>query len=126
MTRKQDTRGPAQSVFPTPGQGKTGVPGFYLVPTNPAISGQLWTVSAWAKGTNVDGTAQVALNWFNSDGSYIGETNSRSLPHGNPAWTQLIVSTRVPSNATGVWLSVKSYNVTGLVWFADVKIAVTS
>ena len=107
-------------------QSKTGSPSFYLVPTNPAISGQLWTVSVWAKGINVNGTAQVALSWFNSDGSYIGETTSRSLPHGNPAWTQLVVTTPVPSNATGVELFLKSYAVTGTVWFANVRIAVTS
>ena len=103
-----------------------GAPSFYLVPDNPAISGQLWTVSAWAKGINVNGTAQVALSWFNSNDSYMGEATSRSLPHGNPAWTQLIVRTRVPSNATGVELFLKSYGVAGTVWFADVKIAVTS
>ena len=107
-------------------QGKTGSPSFYLVPTNPPISGQLWIVSAWAKGIDVNGTARVALSWFNSDGTYIGETTSRSLPHGNPAWTQLVVSTRVPSNATGVELFLKSYAVTGTVWFANVSIAVTS
>lgn len=105
---------------------KAGAPAFYLVPTNPAISGQQWTVSAWAKGINVNGTAQVALSWFNSDGSYIGETSSRPLTHGDPTWTKLVVSTRIPSNVTGVQLSLKSSGITGTVWFADVQIAVTS
>lgn len=104
---------------------RIGAPSFYLTPTNPAIPGQLWTVSVWAKGNNVNGTAQLALSWFNSDGSYIGETSSGSLPHGNPNWTKLVVRTLVPSNARSVTLYLKSYDVAGTVWFDDVHITVT-
>lgn len=104
----------------------SGSPSFYMVPTNPVISGQQWTVSAWAKGVNVNGAAQVSLSWYNADGTYIGETSGEALAHGDTTWTKLTVSTRVPANATGVALYLKSSGVAGTVWFADVQIAVSS
>jgi Cellulase (glycosyl hydrolase family 5) len=119
--------------YPLPGSvrlsgtrlSRAGAPSFYLVPANPAISGQLWNVSVWAKGINVNGAAQLALFWFGSNGSYIGGTISRPLPRGNPLWTKLAVHTRAPSNATSVELDLMSYGVAGTVWFADVHIKVT-
>jgi hypothetical protein len=104
----------------------SGTPSFYLVPTNPAISGQLWAVSVWAKGIDVNGTAQLTLSWFDSNDSHIATTISEPLPHGNPQWTKLAVRTRVPSDATSVQLNLRSYNVTGTVWFAGVHIKVSS
>jgi hypothetical protein len=105
---------------------QAGIPSFSLVPANPAISGQLWTVSVWAKGININGTAQLTLSFADSNGSHIGTTLSRPLPHGNPQWTKLAVRTQVPSNATSVQLNLRSYDVTGTVWFADVHIKVTA
>jgi hypothetical protein len=103
-----------------------GSPSFYLVPTEPAIPGQQWTVSAWAKGTHVSGVAQVSLSWFDSADSYVGNKASESLAQGNPAWTKLTVSAQVPRNATGVVIHLKSCGLTGTVWFANVQISVTS
>jgi hypothetical protein len=105
------------------GQGKA--PAFSLVPTDPAIPGQLWTVSVWAKGINVNGIAQLSLAWFDSANAYLGETNSSPLPPGNPPWTQLVVRTRVPPGATSVQLILKSNGVAGTVWFDDVQITVS-
>jgi len=104
---------------------RAGAPSFYQVPADPAIPGQLWNVSVWAKGIKVNGTAQAALSWFDSTGSYIGGTSSKALPHGNPQWTQLALQTRVPPNATSVLVSLASIGVAGTVWFADVHIEVT-
>jgi hypothetical protein len=95
------------------------------VPTDPAIPGQQWTVSAWAKGVYVNGIAQVSLSWFNSAGSYVGNKASESLPQGNPTWTKLTVNADVPRNATGVVIHLKACGVTGTVWFANVQISVT-
>jgi hypothetical protein len=119
--------------YPSPGSvslshtrhSQAGAPSFYLVPANPAISGQLWNVSVWAKGVDVNGTAKLTLSWFNSDGSYIGESISDSLRHGNPKWTELAVRTGVPSNAASVQLNLMSSGVAGTVWFADVQVKVT-
>ena len=102
-----------------------GAPAFYLVPATPAISGQLWTVGVWAKGIDVNGNALVALSWYNSNGSYLGE-NSTSLPYGNTGWTRLVVSARVPSGATGVQINLQANNVSGTVWFNAVSILVGS
>ncbi len=103
-----------------------GAPGYYLVPTNAPTCRSLWTVSAWAKGTDVNGTAQIALAWFRSDGAYLGSSNSKPLPHGNPGWKKLTVRERVPFGATSVRVFLKSYDVTGSVWFDDVSISVRS
>jgi len=105
---------------------QAGSPAFSLVPTQPAIPGQQWTVSVWAKGTNINGTAQLSLSWFNSSGVYLGESSSKPLPQGNPSWTQLVVRTQVPPDATSVQLSLKSSDVAGTVWFDDVQITVSS
>jgi hypothetical protein len=122
--------------YPLPGSvrlsstrlSQSGAPSFSLVPANPAISGQLWNVSVWAKGINVNGTAQLTVSWFDVNGtysSYIGGAVSRPLPHGNRPWTKLDIRTRVPSDATAVQLNLLSYGVAGTVWFADVHIKVT-
>ena len=105
---------------------QAGSPAFTLVPTQPAIQGQLWTVSVWAKGINVNGTARLSLSWFNSAGVYLSESSSKPLPQGNPSWTQLVVRTRVPPDATSIQLSLKSSDVAGTVWFDDVQITVSS
>ncbi len=105
------------------GQGRA--PAFSLVPTHPAIPGQLWTVSVWAKGINVNGVAQLSLAWFDSAGAYLGETNSSPLPSGNPPWTRLVARAQVPHNATSIQLFLKSYGVAGTVWFDDVQITVS-
>jgi hypothetical protein len=101
-----------------------GAPLFYLVPTTPVISGQFWTVSVWAKGTGVNGTAQLSLAWFNSDVSYMGDSNSSPLPQGNSGWTRLLVTARVPPEARSLLICLKSYDNAGTVWFDDVHIAV--
>jgi hypothetical protein len=101
-----------------------GVPGYYLVPTNAPKSHSLWTVSAWAKGIDVNGTAQIALAWFRSDGAYLGSSNSTPLPYGYTGWMKLTVRGRVPSGATAVRVFLKSGGVAGSVWFDDVRISV--
>jgi len=105
--------------------GQAGAPSFTLVPTHPAIPGQLWTVSVWAKGINVNGVAQLSISWFDSAGAYLGEAHSNLLPSGSPPWTELVVRTRVPPDAAAVELFLKSYDVAGTVWFDDVHIAVS-
>jgi hypothetical protein len=102
-----------------------GAPSFNLVPVNPVISGQLWNVNVWAKGVDVNGTAQLALAWFNSAGDFLGNSSSPALQQGNPGWTNLLVSARVPADATSVQIVLKSYDVAGTVWFNDVQIAVS-
>jgi hypothetical protein len=119
--------------YPVPGAvqlsgtrlSQAGAPSFYLTPVNPAISGQLWNVSVWAKGIHVNGTAQLALSFFGPGGSYVGGALSRPLPHGDPPWTKLDLHTRVPFDATSVQLNLLSYGVAGTTWFADVHIKVT-
>jgi hypothetical protein len=106
-------------------QGNSGSPSFFLVPTNPVISGQTWTVSAMAKGSDVNGTAQVSLSWYNSAGTYIGLSSGGALPQGNPGWTKLSVSAKVPAGAVGVQVYLKSDGIAGTVWFAGVKIGVS-
>ena len=104
--------------------GQAGAPSFSLVPTQPAIPGQLWSVSVWAKGINVNGVAQLSVSWFNSAGAYLGEAHS-NLPSGNPPWTKLVVRAQVPPDAAAVELFLKSYDVAGTVWFDDVEITVS-
>jgi hypothetical protein len=99
-----------------------GAPGYDLVPANAPTFCSLWVVSAWAKGTEVNGTAQLALAWFRSDGTYLG-TSSSTLPHGNPGWQKLTVRDWVPCGATSVRVFLKSYKVTGTTWFDDVSIS---
>lgn len=105
--------------------GPLGAPSFYLVPVDPVISHQLWTASVWARGIDVNGKAQIALAWHNSNNLFIGDSNSLPLPRGNPGWTKLSVRTRVPADATSVDIYLKSYNIIGTVWFSDVQISVS-
>jgi hypothetical protein len=104
---------------------RRGAPSYYLVPDKPAVPGQIWTVSVWATGTRVNGTAQLALAWFSSRGSFMGDSSSAPLPQGNPGWTELVVHAQVPPGATSVQMHLKSYGVAGSVWFADVGITVS-
>jgi Cellulase (glycosyl hydrolase family 5) len=106
-------------------RGKGKASAFFLVPTDPAIPGQLWTVSVWATGINVNGVAQLSLAWFDPAGAYLGETNSGPLPSGNPPWTQLVVRAQVPPGAAAIQLFLKSSGVAGTVWFDNVQITVS-
>ncbi len=103
----------------------TGTPSLSVVPTNPAIPGQLWTASVWAAGVHVTGLNQVSLSWFNAAGSYVGNTSSKPLRHGNPNWERLTVRVRVPPDVTGVSLDLNACGGTGTVWFAHVQVRVT-
>jgi hypothetical protein len=102
----------------------TGTPSLSMVPTNPAISGQQWTVSVWASGLHVNGMSQMSISWYNAAGSYMGNTVSEPLTHGNPSWTRLTVHARVPPDVTGVKLDLNACGGTGTVWFAHVQISV--
>lgn len=106
-------------------RGQGGAASFSLVPTHPAIPGQQWAVSVWAKGIDVGGVAELSLSWFDSAGAYLGEISSSPLPSGNPSWTQLVVRARVPPDAAAIQLFLKSNDVAGTVWFDDVQIIVS-
>jgi hypothetical protein len=102
-----------------------GAPSLSLVPTNPAIPGQLWTVSVWVRGVDVNAITQVSLSWFDSAGSFVGNVASDPLRRGNSTWTRLSVRTRVPPQVTGVALDLNACGGWGTIWFANVQISVT-
>ena len=58
---------------------------------------------------------EIALSWFDINGTWISQNTSNRLPVGNTAWTELFVDAVAPAGAASVQLHLKSGDNTGTV-----------
>ena len=58
-----------------------------VVAAGPLTTGQQFQATVWAQGTGVTGTNTLAVSWFNSAGTYLGNSQSPPLPGGQSNWT---------------------------------------
>ncbi|MEU4243366.1 glycosyl hydrolase [Actinoplanes sp. NPDC026619] len=99
------------------------LPSLLTSPITPVQPGAAWHAEAYARGTAATGITEIALSWFDINGTWISQNTSNRLPAGNTTWTQLVVDTVAPAGAAGVQLHLKSGDNTGTVWFDDVAIS---
>jgi hypothetical protein len=114
---------------------KYGTPAFYLSPPMPTLPGNVYTLTAYARGNNVSGSARVSISWYSETGCFIGGQGSASLPSGTSDWTQLSVTATLPASGSSqvcagalpayVELRMESGSTSpgggGTVWFDDVS-----
>jgi hypothetical protein len=100
-----------------------GLPSLVTSPITPVQAGYRWRAEACARGVAATGVTEIALSWFDSNGTWISQHTSNRLPAGTSTWTKLVVETVAPAGAAGVQLHLKSGDNTGTVWFDDVAVS---
>ncbi|GAA2607215.1 cellulase family glycosylhydrolase [Paractinoplanes durhamensis] len=101
----------------------SGLPSLLTSPITPVQAGASWHAEVYAKGTAATGTTELALSWFDINGTWISQNTSNRLPAGTSTWTKLFVDAVAPTGAASVQLHLKSGDNTGSVWFDDVTVS---
>ena len=99
------------------------LPSLLTSPITPVQAGHPWHAEAYARGVAATGITEIALSWFDINGTWISQNTSNRLPVGNSPWTRLAVDTTAPAGATSVQLHLKSGDNTGTVYYDDVIIS---
>ncbi|GIF20361.1 hypothetical protein BJ973_001734 [Actinoplanes tereljensis] len=100
----------------------SNLPSLLTSPITPVQPGAAWHAEAYARGTAATGITEIALSWFDINGTWISQNTSNRLPIGNTTWTKLFVDTVAPAGAAGVQLHLKCGDNTGTVWYDDVAL----
>jgi hypothetical protein len=85
------------------------------------LTGSVYTVTAWARGSNLTGSTQIALVWFDANAQEVGSTTSQALPTGTTGWMRLTARGGAPGGAAYVQIRLESANNQGAAWFDDVS-----
>ncbi|MDQ3890521.1 MAG: cellulase family glycosylhydrolase [Actinomycetota bacterium] len=102
----------------------SAVPAFMISPVAAHVRrGRAYTLSVWAKGTNIAGDDRVAIAWFDGADRYLGQAESVSVAPGTSEWTKLVARSEPPPAADHVELHLKSAHEPGTVCFDDVVFA---
>ncbi|XVV15332.1 cellulase family glycosylhydrolase [Actinoplanes sp. CA-131856] len=101
----------------------SNLPSLLTSPITPVQAGQAWHAEAYARGVSAAGITEIALSWFDINGTWIGQNTSNRLPTGTTSWTKLSVDTVAPAGAASVQLHLKSGDNTGTVYYDDVAIS---
>ncbi|WP_437726193.1 cellulase family glycosylhydrolase [Sorangium sp. So ce861] len=102
----------------------TGMPAFYLTPVLITHPGQRYTATVYAKGEGMSANAYLTLSWHSASAGYLGKERSPLRPNGGPGWTQLSVTSTMPSDATHVEIRLEvETNPGATVWFDDLTFA---
>ncbi|MBU2667942.1 cellulase family glycosylhydrolase [Actinoplanes bogorensis] len=100
----------------------SNLPSLLTSPITPVQPGNAWHAEAYARGTAATGITEIALSWFDINGTWISQNTSNRLPVGTTGWTLLSVDATAPTGAAGVQLHLKSGDNTGTVWYDDVAL----
>ncbi|WP_213005149.1 cellulase family glycosylhydrolase [Paractinoplanes toevensis] len=101
----------------------SNLPSLLTSPITPVQAGSPWHAEAYARGTAATGITELALSWFDINGTWISQNTSNRLPTGTTGWTKLFVDAVAPAGAASVQLHLKSGDNTGTVWYDDVAIS---
>ena len=72
----------------------------FWMPQLSVTPGQLWTVSARDRVLNGSGTAAITVEWYDTEGTYLGEESGPSATVTATSWATVSASVVVPSGAT--------------------------
>jgi hypothetical protein len=98
-----------------------GWPSLFTVPTEVVKAGQVWSLSAYARGLHCTGVNRIGIAWFGSHGRFLGWTASRPLRCGSDRWQRLSASGHPRRGALTAQIHVTSNNDRGKAEFADVS-----
>ena len=121
IARGEGVSGDNALVFSGTGTQRDGVTSWYTVPAQPVRSGETWTVSVQARGSDVTGVNDATLSWFDGEGRWLANTSSPPLPPGDGGWRWLIASGSPPAGAEAVQLHLRSGGNSGSVAFSRVS-----
>ena len=95
-----------------------------LVNTGALSTGEKLQATAWAEGRRATGSNMLAVAWFSTTGTYLGNATSSPLPAGTSTWTELGVNATAPAGAAYAVLYLQSSENSGSVWFDDASATV--
>ncbi|MEV4349454.1 cellulase family glycosylhydrolase [Actinoplanes sp. NPDC049596] len=101
----------------------SNLPSLLTSPVTPVQPGLPWHAEAYARGVAATGITEIALSWFDINGTWISQNTSNRLPVGNTGWTKLSVDAFAPAGAASVQLHLKSGDNSGTVYYDDVAIS---
>ncbi|HWS39245.1 MAG TPA: cellulase family glycosylhydrolase [Actinoplanes sp.] len=122
ITTEAARTGTKSARFSNTTRNGSNLPSLLTSPITPVQGGQQWHAEAYASGVSATGITEVALSWFDINGTWISQNTSNRLPAGTTAWTRLFVDAVAPATATSVQLHLKSGDNTGTVYYDDVLI----
>ena len=94
------------------------------VNTGALSTGEKLQATAWAEGLGATGSNMLAVAWFSTTGTYLGNATSSPLPAGTSTRTELGVNATAPAGAAYAVLYLQSSENSGSVWFDDVTTTV--
>ncbi len=102
----------------------SGTASWFTTPIMTVTSpGESFLLTGWAKGLAATGFNRVAIAWFSTSQTYLGQAESAGLPAGTSGWTELTVTSSAPAGAAYAEVYLKSSDNHGAVWFDDVSFA---
>ncbi|GAA4966327.1 cellulase family glycosylhydrolase [Actinoplanes utahensis] len=123
ITTESARTGAASARFSATTRSGSNLPSLLTSPITPVQAGHQWHAEAYARGVSATGITEIALSWFDINGTWISQNTSNRLPTGNSTWTKLAVDAVAPAAATSVQLHLKCGDNTGSVYFDDVAIS---
>jgi hypothetical protein len=96
-------------------------PSFYTAPVDGTVPGHTYSLSAWVRGSAATGSTVVAIGFFDSHGTWLGQAVSAQMAHGDSAWTQLTASGVAPPGTVSRVVYLESANNSGSAWFDDIS-----
>ncbi|MBO3741917.1 cellulase family glycosylhydrolase [Actinoplanes flavus] len=123
ITTESPRTGARSARFSATTRNGSNLPSLLTSPITPVQGGRPWHAEAYARGVSATGITEIALSWFDINGTWISQNTSNRLPVGNTGWTRLSVDAVAPASATSVQLHLKSGDNTGTVYYDDVAIS---
>jgi hypothetical protein len=123
ITSESARTGTRSARFSGTTRSGSNLPSLLTSPITPVQGGHSWHAEAYARGVSATGITEIALSWFDINGTWIGQNTSNRLPTGNTGWTELSVDAVAPAAATSVQLHLKCGDNTGTVYYDDVSIS---
>jgi hypothetical protein len=123
ITSESSRTGTASARFHGTTRNGSNLPSLLTSPITPVQGGRQWHAEAYARGVAATGITEIALSWFDINGTWISQNTSNRLPVGNTGWTRLSVDAVAPATAASVQLHLKCGDNTGTVYYDDVAIS---
>ncbi|MEU4625697.1 cellulase family glycosylhydrolase [Actinoplanes sp. NPDC023801] len=123
ITTESARTGSRSARFSQTTRSGSNLPSLLTSPITPVQGGHSWHAEAYARGVAATGITEIALSWFDINGTWLSQHTSNRLPTGTSGWTKLSVDAVAPAGATSVQLHLKSGDNTGTVYYDDVAIS---
>jgi hypothetical protein len=87
----------------------------------PAVAGRTYTFTAWIKSLSVTDHVNLAVDFWNASGTYLGSTCNSTDLTGTSDWTTRTATCTAPANSAFVRIEFRLFG-SGTAWFDDVSL----